>query len=168
MFKINDVVFFEGFGICNIVDIEERYYQDKLNQYYVLSPLSDSASLHTNISVSVDTSRVLRKIADKAGIEKMVHKLATLHQEWDTSSRKRETFYKECIDSGELWNFAKVINYIYDEKNHYRETGRPFPSKDLIYFRKAEQFFNQEIAYVLNIPQDKVNDYIRKTMADKS
>ena len=45
MFKINDVVFFEDFGLCHILDIEERTFNNELKLYYVLKPISDCASL---------------------------------------------------------------------------------------------------------------------------
>jgi len=160
MFKTNDVVFFEDFGICHITDIEERTHLGELNKYYVLNPISDSKDLQTNISVSVNTTKIMRKVSSEKEIESLIHELPKLSLDWDTSSRRRELFYKECIKSGKLCNFAKVITYVYTEKKHYRENRKPFPSKDLTYFKKAQSFFNQEIAYVLHIKPCDVETYI--------
>lgn len=166
MFKTNDVVFFEDFGICHIIGIEERTHLGELNEYYILNPISDSKDLQTNISVSVNTTKIMRKVSSEEEIDNLIHSLPKLNLDWDTSSRRRELFYKECIKSGKLCNFAKVITYVHAEKKHYRENRKPFPSKDLTYFKKAQSFFNQEIAYVLKIKPCDVESYI-EINADK-
>ncbi|MDD4642256.1 MAG: CarD family transcriptional regulator [Erysipelotrichaceae bacterium] len=164
MFKINDVVFFEDFGLCHILDIEERTFNNELKLYYVLKPISDCASLSTNISVSVDTPRILRKVASKDEVHDIIDRLPDIDQDWIASYRKREQFYKEKIDSGELYSFALVINYIYKEKIRYLEEKRPFPSKDQQYLNKAEMYFNQEIGYIMNIPEKDVEKYVKEIL----
>ena len=119
MFNVNDIVFYADFGLCHILEIEERNFKSEVKKYYVLKPISDCASLSTNISVSVDTPRVLRKVASKEDTLEIINKLPDIEQTWISSYRKREQFYKEKIESGDLWSFALVINYIYKEKVRY-------------------------------------------------
>ncbi len=162
MFEIDDIVFYEGFGLCHILEIENRIFNDVIQKYYVLKPISDCASLSTNISVSVDTNRILRKVNDKATALSIIDKLSSINQEWETSYRKREQFYKESLESGELWNFALVVLYVYKERLKYQIDKKPFPSKDTQYYTKAEMYFNQEMGYILGIPQQDVPDFISK------
>lgn len=164
MFNVNDIVFYADFGLCHILEIEERTFKDEVKQYYVLKPISDCASLSTNISVSVDTPRVLRKVASKEATLEIINKLPDIEQTWISSYRKREQFYKEKIENGDLWSFALVINYIYKEKVRYLAEKRPFPSKDYQYLTKAEMYFNQEVGYIMGIPQNEVTDYVKKIL----
>mgnify|MGYP003591554325 CR=1 FL=1 len=70
MFKINDVVCYENYGLCQITDIQSVAFAGRSpRQYYHMKPLFDTCT-STVIKTPTDTDNVIRLAMTKKQAQK--------------------------------------------------------------------------------------------------
>ena len=170
MYKINDIVSYQNYGVCRIVDIKSlSIMNQKQRKYYFLHQLYDKCD-STIIKIPVDTTNIIRPIMTKEEVFKIIEFMKDLEHDWIKDIRHREVQFKALIDSWEAENWAKVIKSIYvaKEENRAQDKHKSFPLVDIKYFERAENFFNQEVAYALDIDIKEVPNTILKLIQTKS
>lgn len=173
MFKINDAVFYENYGICQITDIQTlSCFGQEPKLYYYLKPLYDTCS-STLIKTPIDTKNVIRLAMTEDQAKSFILNLPKLETVWPERIKERETLFSAMIDSWDIEAWAKVIRsgYLNKATSKSRNNIRPFPLTDQKYIVKAEYYLNQELAYALRIEEYAIPEYIRSLLenhADKN
>lgn len=170
MYKINDVVSYQNYGVCRVVDIKPlSTMNQKPRKYYFLHQLYDKCD-STIIKIPVDTSNIMRPIMSNKEVFETIEFMKDLEHDWIKDIRHREAQFKLLIDSWEAENWAKVLRSVYvaKEENRAQDKFKSFPLVDTKYFERAENFFNQEVAYALNMDIKEVPEMILKLIQTKS
>lgn len=164
MYKINDVVCYQNYGICQIIDIKELTVMDnKARKYYFMRKMYDKCD-STIIKIPVDTTNIMRPVITKENAFMLIDSLPSLEPVMIKDIREREILFKSMISSWKIEEWVKVIKSIYMMRNEYRSSEKPkiMPIIDMKYFEKAESLFNQEMAYALELSEDEIPVYIEK------
>ena len=162
MYKINEVVCYQNYGICQIIDIKElTVMNNKPRKYYFMRQMFDKCD-STIIKIPVDTQNIMRRVISKENALLLIESLPTLDPVRVKDVREREALFKSMISSWKMEEWVKVIKSIYMMRNENRKSDKPkiMPIIDMKYFEKAESLFNQEMAYALEMSENEIPTYI--------
>lgn len=166
MFEIGEVVVHKLYGLCRVEKIEKRKTNDKKREYYRLEPLDDTI-VKTEILLPIETSnKAIRKTATKKEINDMIDNLEQMDYIDDLDFKKRKRIYNDLLSNNSLKDYAFLLKSIHHNHDQYKESGRRFPSQDRDFFERADNKFSVEVAYVLGIKPDEVNEYISNRVGE--
>ena len=156
MFNVNDIVVCGNNGICRIETIEKKSIMNQAKQFYVMVPVvTHDATLKTKIMLATDTLKPMRYLKTK---EEVIADLAALSKSeyYDEKDyKKREKYYKEVINSIDVFSYPSILKTIYSDNVFSSST-------DQLYIEVIKRICNEEIGYVLSIEDNEVERYISK------
>ena len=167
MFHIGDTVVCSN-GVCRIEKIGPLAGMGKTaagRTYYTLRPCFDQAA---TIYVPVDGEEgALRFALGRDEVNKLMEEISELDQINISDEKKRETEYKNAVNSKDPRKLIRIIKTMYYRRKSRIESGKKSTAIDERYFRIAENRLYEEIALALSISKDEVKDYIRKYIEKK-
>ena len=158
MYKINDHVVYGLTGVCQITDIQKDSIDDEEKEYYVLHPVfSDNMT----IKIPVDNVNAkMRKVISKEEALSLIATMPDQETAWLKDNRERSEAFKTALKTGKSEELVKLVRTIYIEKEEMAAIGKKLSKSDEEILKAAEKQLNAEIAIVLDIPLDKVVEYI--------
>ena len=145
MFTEGQLVIYGGEGVCRIAAVGPSSLSgtDKTKLYYTLTPLTRSGTVLT----PVDTKVLMRPILSRQEAEDFIAQLPQLPPEEPESRSMRllKEFYQQI------------------RRKHALRTGRKVSQMDERYLRRAESALYGELAAALDLPEEEVLPYIRRT-----
>ena len=167
MFNIGDTVVCSN-GVCRIEKIGPLAGMGKSvadRSYYTLRPCFDDAA---TIYVPVDgDDDALRFALGRDEVEKLMEEIDDLDQINISDEKKRETEYKNAVNSKDPRKLIRIIKTMYFRRKARIESGKKSTAIDERYFRIAENRLHEEIALALGIDREEVKEYIRKYIEKK-
>ncbi|MDU2157108.1 CarD family transcriptional regulator, partial [Clostridium sp.] len=158
MFKINDYVVYGSNGVCKVTDIEQVTLRNEELEYYILSPVYNEKM---TIKTPVNNQKILmRELMTKAEIVNLLKEISKNETVEIEDSRRRVEEYKAIIRRGNAEELIKVINSIELEKDEKISIGKKLNKTDEDIMISASKQLYQEMAIVLDIDVDEVQDYI--------
>lgn len=158
MFKINDYVVYGSNGVCKVTDIEQVTLRKEELEYYILSPVYNDKM---TIKIPVNNKKIsMRDLMTKAEIMNLIKEFSKNETVEIEDSRKRIEEYKAIIKRGNAEELIKVINSIRLEESEKNLLGKKLNKTDEDIMVSARKQLYQEIAIVLDIKVDEVQDYI--------
>ena len=149
MFKIGDYVIYRR-DLCMIKDITD-------NKYYKLS-LTDDDSL--SISVPIDNKfNYLRYPISISEANEIISKIPDI-EPIKTNDKLLEGVYKELMKTNKHEDLIKIIKTTYLRNKERLDSGKKVGDKDQTFFKQAEKYLYNELAYVLNMGYDDCKKYI--------
>ena len=147
MYQIGDKVVCGNKGVCRIEDITELNISgvDKERQYYILKPLYMAAS---TVYVPVDTA------------EKSLLPLVEV-----SNDKFLEQAYKECLKTDDCAQWIRIIKTISVREKKRQAAGRKITSVDSRYNKIAQDCVFGELAVVLGMSKEAVEEYIEEVLA---
>ena len=118
MLKVNDRVLYGTTAVCSVSNIEQKTIGKVTRQYYVLKPVSHSAS---TVYVPADNEALLSKIREVLSVEEIndiLQKLKSTEDIWIENEEQRKQRFNEIILSGDRLGYLLIIKTI---KNHQNE-----------------------------------------------
>ena len=159
MFKINDYVVYGSNGVCKVTDIEQVTLRNEELEYYILSPVYNEKM---TIKTPVNNQKILmRELMTKAEIVNLLKEISKNETVEIEDSRRRVEEYKAIIRRGNAEELIKVINSIKLEKDEKISIGKKLNKTDEDIMISASKQLYQEMAIVLDIDVDEVQDYIK-------
>ncbi len=168
MFQVKDKVVYGTHGVCEIAEIGKLSMSvaDKKRKYYTLYPVYQKESA---IYVPVDSEKIkMRPVITRDEIQSLLEKIPQLENIWVANEREREVQYKEALLSCDCQELIRVIKTIYLRKKSRVRDGKKVAAVDERYYRQAEEQLYGELAYVLGIDKEEVEDYITNYISEKS
>ena len=162
MYQVNDVVCYQNYGLCRIKEIKKiSVMNQKPRPYYLMEKVYDQCD-STLIKIPVDTANFMRPVLTHDEAIALIKRLPDVEVELYKDVRDREQYYNQQIATWDIDEWAKVIKSIFEFKRLKSEQDktRPINQLEIKYFEKAENLFNQELAYALNIEMNQVSDHI--------
>ncbi|MPM13327.1 hypothetical protein SDC9_59683 [bioreactor metagenome] len=162
MFKINDYVVYGSNGVCIVKDIEKVTLRSEELEYYILSPVYND---RMTIKIPVNNKKIsMRELMTKVEIMNLIGEISKNEIVEIEDSRKKVEEYKAIIKKGNAEDLIKVINSIKLEENEKSLIGKKLNKTDEDIMLSARKQLYQEMAIVLAINVDEVQDYIKSNM----
>ena len=158
MYKINDYVVYGLTGVCQITDIQKDSIDDEEKEYYVLTPVfSENMTIKTPVD---NVNAKMRKVITKNEALSLIAAMPDQETAWITDNRERSEAFKTALKTGKSEELVKLVKTIYLEKEEMATIGKKLSKSDEEVLKAAEKQLNEEIAIALEIPLDKVTEYI--------
>lgn len=159
MFKINDYIVYGSNGVCRVQDIEKMSLRNQELEYYILSPIYNDKM---TIKIPVNNKNVLiRELMSKSEIMGLIQGISRNETIEVEDPRKKIKEYKAIIKEGNAEEIIKVINSIRLEESEKASLGKKLNKTEEEIMLTAWKQLYQEMAVVLEINVDEVEDYIR-------
>ena len=163
MFAAGDLVIYGGEGVCRVdsVGTPDTSGYDKTKAYYTLSPMYRTGQVMT----PVDTRVLMRPIMTASEVTDFLASLPALPAEEPESMSQRaiKDHYHAVVTSYDCRRMAGLIRSAVRRRKHALRTGRKVSQMDERYLRRAENALYGELAAALDLPEEEVLPYIRRT-----
>ena len=166
MFKIGDYVAHYKEGVCEVIDIGklDMSCSDKNKEYYTLKPLYDvGGTVYTPVE---NERRQIRGILSADEAKELIDHLREVKDLQVVDEKKREVLYKEALLSNQCQEWAAVIKTAYLRRKRRLSCGKKAVGLDERYLVIAERFLTGELAAALEVPRDKVKEYLIEKIND--
>ena len=161
MFKIGDVVVYSATGVCEISDICEKSFGADVLQYYMLTPLMQKTS---TVFVPINNEKLTQKMHRVLTKNEFEEAFAIANSQVfvrpDSESERRNKF-TEILNSG---NRALLIQMVLDlklYKSQQIQNSRRLHLADERLLSCSQELLFEEIAYVFEIEQDSVQEFLK-------
>lgn len=159
-FKVNDIVLYCSYGVCKIVEISNKNFNDKILEYYVLRPVYDKKStIYVPVSNQTLTAK-MRPILSVEEIYDLVHFMSKENLIWIENETIRKQQYKQILVDGKREQLIQLIKTIYLRQKKLKVSGKRLHITDERFLKEAEKMLYSEFAYVLNIECEQVLPFI--------
>lgn len=168
MFEIGDLIMYGVRGVCRVKDITKLDWDaaDKKRDYYVLEPLFKSDTIY----VPVDNDKVyMRPVMSEQEIYDLIDSMPEIESKiYKASSiQQLSRHYQAAIDSHDCSELVKLTKSIHLKEEAADKNNKQLGQIDVRYMSHAEDLLFGEIAAVLNIPREDVEEYIEKRIEEK-
>lgn len=159
MFEKGDVVLYGTRGVYDITDVTTLDLKDVPidRQYYVLQTRNNTGTIY--IPVDGDTSRMRKLISKDAALE-LISRIADIEPLRIKNNNKPDAEYKEALEKNNCEVLLSLIKCIYFRRKKRLDEGKKVTVIDERYLKLAEDVLYQELGVVLDIPKDRVLDYL--------
>ena len=165
MFKVGDYVVYGNTGVCKIEDIGPLSIGSSDKEYYTLVPVyGRNSKLYT----AVDSDKVvIRPIMTKQESDALINEMEELDALRIGDEKRREEIYKETMRTCDCKEWVRIIKTLYSRKMDRLSRGKKVTSSDERYLQMAEENLFGELAFSLQMPKEKVGEFIGEKIGKK-
>ncbi len=169
MFQAGDYIIYGNNGVCRVesvgtIEIIPGIPKDKM--YYTLKPLYIKGS---TIYTPVDNQKVLiRPLISKEKAMELIDGAEEIETLWITNEKQREEIYKEELATCDCKEMIKIIKTVYQRMQSRLAEGKKITNNDRKYFKMAQDSLYGELAIVLDMKKEEVEDFITERMRQKA
>ena len=147
-------------GVCEVTDISKIAIsgasRDRL--YYVLQPAQDKEG---RIFTPVDGQKTeMRRILNRKEAAELIDSIPSIGNLWVADERQRELNYKQAVNSCDCREWIKIIKTLWLRNQQRLSQGKKITAMDRKYFKMAEDNLYGELSVSLEIPKEKMEEYI--------
>ncbi len=160
MFNKGEYVVYENAGVCKVEDITtiKMAGAQKDRLYYILHPVRDAGS---SIYSPVDSDKVrIRKIMSREEADALLNEIPDVEELWIPNEKLRETRYKEAMHTGDGRSYVQIIKTLYFRRRERLAEKKKVTTTDERYLRMAEDALYSELSITLDMPKEKMEEYI--------
>ena len=164
MFQIGDQVAHYKEGVCEVTSIGKLDIRcsDRKKEYYTLKPLYNVGGI---LYMPVNgEGKQLRKVISSGEAKELIADMPNISLLDITDEKKRELLYKEALFKNQCRSWMALMKTSYIRKRDRLAVGKKVINVDDRYLSSAEKFLYGELAVALNVPKEKVRDYITEKM----
>ena len=155
MYQKNDFVMYGSVGVCSV---DGTCVRDDGNAYYVLQPVFTKNSI---IYAPVNNCKVsIRNIISRDEADEIIDMMPEVEPFTISNRREKEMEYKKALKSGKHNEWLRLVKTLYNRKSENVNYRQSFSETDRMLLCSAERLLNGELAVALQIPFEKVSDYI--------
>ena len=165
MFKVGDYVIYGNAGVCRVEDIGPLSIGSKDKDYYTLVPVYGRNS---RLYTVVDSDKVvIRPIMTKEESDALIDEMEDIDTLWIGDEKRREEIYKETMKTCDCKAWVQIIKTLYLRKLDRLAKGKKVTSSDERYLHMAEDNLYGELAFSLEMPKEKVGEFITERIRAK-
>ena len=161
MFEVGQKIVYSTHGICEITEKKIMEVGKEKKEYYVLAPVFDVKSIFYVPVDNAKTLNTMRKLLTQDEIDDIITSVSANKTEWIVNDIERKEFCLSAISSGNRCDLMRVIGMLYMRQKDLKSQKKHIHISDERYLKTAEKMLHEEFSYVLNIPAEKVPDYIK-------
>ena len=156
-----DLVVYGIHGVCRIVDVENCRVDRKKVEYFVLVPQDQPNAKFYIPTQNPKAVAKIRRILTKEEVEALFQSADIKNHVWIEEENRRREEYRRLIASADCSAIIPMLQGLYLHKRQQLAAGRKFHMSDENFMKDAERLICSELACVLDIPKDKIGEYIR-------
>ena len=160
MFKIGDQVVHYKEGVCEVTNIGRLDIRcsDRKKEYYTLKPLYNTGgTLYMPVN---GEEKQLRKVISQHEAKELIDDMPNIDVLDVSDEKRREVMYKEALFKNQCRSWVALMKTSYIRKMERIAVGKKVINVDDRYLNSAEKFLYGELAVALDMPKDKVREYI--------
>ncbi len=164
MFKVGDAVIHPAEGVCEIIDIAEKSFGGKTDEYYVLKSVYDGQS---TVYIPVESVRVnpkIRPALDKGQVELIIDSLENKEPLSTENDNQRRLLFKNIMASGNPDDMGQMLKTVHLLKNSIRVSGKKIKVSDERIIKETERSVFAEFAFSLGISPDEIPSYMESRL----
>ena len=166
MFQKGEYVVYGSLGVCRVNDLVTRKFEglDAAHPYYVLEPIYQGGTLY----VPADNPKIaLRPVITAEEANRLIDAIPTTESKafHSRSAQELSAHYEQALQSHNCKDLIELTMSIYNKKVSLARQNKRFGRVDEHFMKQAEDALNGELAVALDIPREKVADYIKARMA---
>ena len=160
MFAKEEYVFHESGGICQISDIQvaplDNMPADR--QYYVMKPLYDPNSV---IYMPVDSDCIfLRRLISRNEAEELLERIPYVRTIEESNAKLLRAKYIEAMHTHDPVEWVRVIKTVYLRSTMQTARSQRISETERSFAENAKRNLHTELALALDLPVQKMEDYI--------
>lgn len=166
MFKIGDKIIYGQTGVCEIENIcEKSFIKNQKREYYVLKPLNlDNNVIYAPVS---DSKVFMRHLIKREEAEALIESIPLIIEQLSGNDDFTKDDYIKKINNHSLEELVELTAIIYSKKLNVAKMKKRLNAIDEKYMKIGENLFFGELSAVLEIPFDKVQNYISNKLEGK-
>lgn len=160
MFKIGEQVAHYKEGVCEVINIGklDMRCSDSEKEYYTLKPLyNENGKLYMPVN---GQEKQLRKVISPSEAKELIDDVSNIDMLNVSDEKRRELLYKEALFKNQCRSWIALIKTSYLRKQERIAVGKKVINVDDRYLNSAERFLYGELAVALDMPKEKVREYI--------
>ena len=152
MYNVGDYVVYKR-DVCVVKEINKKYYKDM--DYYKLEPINDN-SLKLDVPVN---NKYIRNIISREELNTIIDNIPNIDV-IKCSDKYIENDYKSLMHSGRHEDLIKIIKTTYLRNKERIDNKKKVTDKDIMYFKKAEEYLYTEVSIVLGVSYEEAKTYV--------
>ena len=167
MFEKGQYIIYGIRGVCEIMDIKtiDRPGGPKGKLYYELRPYYHQ---DCKIVTPVDSDKtVIRPLLTRDEALCLIDRIQDVKEMEVTEDKQREERYKEALKTCDCHVWVSMIKALYLRRQDRTRQGKKMTDLDERYFKTAEENLYSELALSLEMPREKVVDYIKSRVVEE-
>lgn len=157
MYAAGDYIILEKDGIWQVSELETDTKSGEVLHYILKSPKEPDNTKN----IKADSKMLLRKVISKDDLTDILSRIPYIRTIQAPNNKIREELYETAMAAYDELEWIRVIKTAYLRK----EEGKQMPFEEK-YSRQSKNYFHLEISVIMDIPFDKVEDYIASAIAD--
>lgn len=146
----------EAIGSINVPGVDKR------RLYYTLSPVNDRSG---TIYTPVENSKVtMREVLSREEALALIQEIPSIEALWIPSDKEREQLFQKALLTGDCRESVRIIKTLHAKKALRLEKGKSATAMDQKYLQYAQDQLYGELAIVLNIDKNQVENYISESI----
>ncbi len=162
-FEVGDKIVYKNHGVCEIKAIKKENFGDGLVEYFIIVPIFHDSDLIIRIPVS--QPQVLKKLPSKKEVHNLISMLKENKSIWIDNVKNRKEHFNKLISTGDEKDIVSIIYSITKRINELSPLKKQISMTDRIIYDRCKKLLYEELALVLKIEYNKVDDYINKYLA---
>ena len=165
MFAVGDKIVYGGMGVCAVEDITVPDLPGFTRECYVLKPLYQANS---KVYAPIEENPVkMRRLMPQQQAQTLIDGLPRM-ESLDMGA-DRQTVHDTCrrvIKSADSFMLARLLKTLYNKKRQVALQKKTMPGAEKEFFDTAERILFGELAAVLCIPMEQVEQHISLRLED--
>ena len=160
MYDVGAKIVYGSTGVCTITDITDgsNVGGEAGRSYYVIEPMSGGCM----IFAPVDSKVYMRPVVKKEEAERLIESIPGIKSEayFAKSVQQLGSHYDEVIKTHDCESIIRLLMSIHEKKRYVLERKQKFGQLDERFMKKAEDLLFSEFSVALDLPRDKVEEYV--------
>lgn len=160
MLKLNEMVMYGTTGVCVIESIEDKKIGKETRRYYVLKPVTQSAS---TVFIPADNDKLLSKARRVLSEKEVRGIISTMNSEpdiWPENDAERREIFKDIISSGDRKSCLVLLRSLQNRQTFLAGQGKRLHIADERAMKEAQRLVHDEFSVALNIRPEEVSTFI--------
>ena len=166
MYQVNESVLYGMQGVCKIVEIVKRNFDQKICEYYVLQPVYDEKATIFIPTQSEKLTAKMRHVLTKQEVFDIIREMPEQQPNWIENESARKERYQQILAEGDCGELVKIIKALYLYQQQLQEKGKKLHIADEHFLKDAEKVLYDEFAHVLDMKREQVLPFILDQLED--
>jgi len=155
MFKVGDKILYGAEGVCEIIDITEKNFNEVSALFYVLKPKFSNSSTFFVPTESEKLTSKMKPVLSLEEIQKFVKTSCALRPWQDDDALRKEDF-KSIISGGNTEKIVSMLKAIILHKNEIERMGKKLHRADESAFKDAQKIIYEEFRLYTELTKDDI------------
>lgn len=160
MFSVGDQIIYGSMGVCRVTGIGLPDMPGAEQKCYVLEP---AYVANSRVYAPVENNPVkMRRLLTRQEAAALIESLPDI-KPFPPGREKQELYstYRSAIKSANSLELARLLKTLYEKKRQLAPQNKNIPVAEKEYLDTAVKVLHGEIAIVLDIPLEEVEEYIQ-------